>query len=83
MCTYFDENFLNLVPAEHVEGLYGCLDYYRDVKDPFSTELAVTYAGQKFPDLASGNICAYASGALMDVSGTSNRTPRTPGQFRR
>ena len=36
VCTYFDENFLNLVPAEHVEGLYGCLDYYRDVDDPFS-----------------------------------------------
>ena len=31
VCTYFDENFLNLVPAEQVEGLYGCLDYYRDV----------------------------------------------------
>src|SRR3989454_9374554 len=29
VCTYFDENFLNLVPADHVEGLYGCLDYYR------------------------------------------------------
>ncbi len=29
VCTYFDENFLNLVPAEQVEGLYGCLDYYR------------------------------------------------------
>ena len=23
-------------PAEQVEGLYGCLDYYRDVTDPFS-----------------------------------------------
>src|SRR5262249_51155188 len=33
VCTYFDENFLNLVPAEHVEGLYGCLDYYRAVDD--------------------------------------------------
>ena len=22
VCTYFDENFLNLVPAEHVEGLF-------------------------------------------------------------
>src|SRR3954454_20957023 len=31
VCTYFDENFLNLVPAEQVEGLYGCLDFYRDV----------------------------------------------------
>ena len=40
VCTYFDENFLNLVPAEQVEGLYGCLDYYRAVDDPFSTALA-------------------------------------------
>jgi len=43
VCTYFDENFLNLVPAEHVEGLYGCLDYYRDVRDPFSAELLNRY----------------------------------------
>jgi branched-chain amino acid transport system substrate-binding protein len=43
VCTYFDENFLNLVPAEHVEGLYGCLDYYRDVDDPFSIELLNRY----------------------------------------
>ena len=32
VCTYFDENFLNLVPAEQVEGLYSCLDYYQDVE---------------------------------------------------
>ncbi len=43
VCTYFDENFLNLVPAEQVEGLYGCLDYYRDVSDPFSTALLEEY----------------------------------------
>src|SRR5436190_628577 len=43
VCTYFDENFLNLVPAEQVEGLYGCLDYYRDVDDPFSVELLNRY----------------------------------------
>ena len=43
VCTYFDENFLNLVPAEHVEGLYGCLDCYRDVQDPFTTELLNRY----------------------------------------
>src|SRR3954447_13102942 len=24
ICTYFDENFLNMVPAAHVEGLYSC-----------------------------------------------------------
>ena len=34
VCTYFDENFLNLVPAEQVEGLYSCLDYYQDAGDP-------------------------------------------------
>src|SRR5262245_53003190 len=28
VCTYFDENFLNMVPAAHAEGLYSCLDYY-------------------------------------------------------
>ena len=43
VCTYFDENFLNLVPADHVEGLYGCLDYYRAVDDPFSIELLNRY----------------------------------------
>src|SRR2546425_10402605 len=43
VCTYFDENFLNLVPADQVEGLYGCLDYYRDVDDPFSVELLNRY----------------------------------------
>ena len=34
VCTYFDENCLGLVPPEHVEGLYGCLDYYQDVERP-------------------------------------------------
>jgi urea transport system substrate-binding protein len=43
VCTYFDENFLNLVPAEHVEGLYSCLDYYEDVGDPFSKALLARY----------------------------------------
>jgi ABC-type branched-subunit amino acid transport system substrate-binding protein len=43
VCTYFDENFLNLVPAEHVEGLYSCLDYYRSVDDRFSKDLVDRY----------------------------------------
>jgi ABC-type branched-subunit amino acid transport system substrate-binding protein len=43
VCTYFDENFLNLVPAAHVEGLYSCLDYYEDVSDPFSKALVARY----------------------------------------
>src|SRR5436309_3022813 len=43
ICTYFDENFLNMVPAAHVEGLYGCLDYYQAVDDPFSQRLLAQY----------------------------------------
>ena len=43
VCTYFDENFLNMVPAAHVEGLYSCLDYYQNVSDPFSQELLDRY----------------------------------------
>ena len=43
VCTYFDENFLNMVPAAHVEGLYSCLDYYQSVSDPFSKELLNQY----------------------------------------
>ena len=43
VCTYFDENFLNMVPAAHVEGLYSCLDYYQAVSDPFSKRLMEQY----------------------------------------
>ena len=31
------------MPAEHVEGLYSCLDYYQSVNDPFSEELISEY----------------------------------------
>jgi len=43
VCTYFDENFLNMVPAAHVNGLYSCLDYYQSVSDPFSRSLLARY----------------------------------------
>jgi branched-chain amino acid transport system substrate-binding protein len=43
VCTYFDENFLNMVPPAHVEGLYSCLDYYHAVSDSFSQKLLVQY----------------------------------------
>ncbi len=43
VCTYFDENFLNMVPEAHVEGMYGCLDYYQSVGDPFSRRLLEQY----------------------------------------
>jgi branched-chain amino acid transport system substrate-binding protein len=43
VCTYFEENLLNLVPAAHIEGLYSCLDYYQGVSDPFSKSLLNQY----------------------------------------
>ena len=66
VCTYFDENFLNLVPAEHVEGLYGCLDYYRGVDDPFSIELLNRYES-RYPGSAlftAGSACTGTYRAL-------------------
>jgi ABC-type branched-subunit amino acid transport system substrate-binding protein len=60
VCTYFDENFFNLVPAEHVEGLYSCLDWYQKVDDPFSQELLKTY-NERFPGSAqftAGSACS-------------------------
>jgi branched-chain amino acid transport system substrate-binding protein len=43
VCTYFEENLLGALPAEHVEGLYSCLDYYQTVSDPFSQRLLAQY----------------------------------------
>ena len=60
VCTYFDENFLNMVPAAHVEGLYSCLDYYQGITDPFSRELLARYE-QRFPGAAKftgGGACS-------------------------
>jgi branched-chain amino acid transport system substrate-binding protein len=42
-CTYFEENLLKVLPPAQVEGLYGCLDYYQTVDDPFSVELLNRY----------------------------------------
>ena len=66
VCTYFDENFLNLVPAEQVEGLYGCLDYYREVDDPFSIEFLNRYESL-YPGSAmftAGSACSGTYRAL-------------------
>jgi branched-chain amino acid transport system substrate-binding protein len=60
VCTYFDENFLNMVPAPHVEGLYSCLDYYQAVGDPFSQALLGRYE-RRFPGAAKftgGSACS-------------------------
>jgi ABC-type branched-subunit amino acid transport system substrate-binding protein len=47
--TYFDENLVAALPSEHIEGLYGCIDYYQSVSDPFSKELLGRY-NARFPD---------------------------------
>jgi branched-chain amino acid transport system substrate-binding protein len=60
VCTYFDENFFNLVPAAHVEGLYSCLDFYQNISDPFSKKLIDKY-NKLYPGSASftaGSACS-------------------------
>jgi ABC-type branched-subunit amino acid transport system substrate-binding protein len=62
ICTYFDENFLNLVPAAHVEGLYSCLDFYQNVSDPFSKELL-----NEYDKLYPGNVKFTGGGACSGL----------------
>ncbi len=60
ICTYFDENLLSLLPAAHIEGLYGCLDYYQDVSDPFSKTLLDHY-NDRYPgqeQFTGGSACS-------------------------
>jgi ABC-type branched-subunit amino acid transport system substrate-binding protein len=47
-CVYYDENLLNYHPAQEMEGLYSCLDYFQSIDDPFSKKLQEDYA-KKFP----------------------------------
>jgi branched-chain amino acid transport system substrate-binding protein len=60
ICTYFDENFLNLVPAAHCEGLYSCLDYYQAVGDSFSQKLLAQYEAlyPGAPKFTGGSACS-------------------------
>jgi branched-chain amino acid transport system substrate-binding protein len=67
ICTYFDENFLNMVPAEHVEGLYSCLDYYQTIGEPFSRQLLGRYE-KRFPGAAKftgGGACSGLYRGMM------------------
>jgi branched-chain amino acid transport system substrate-binding protein len=60
VCTYFDENFFNLVPAAHVEGLYSCLDFYENISDPFTRKLVDEY-NKRYPGSAkftAGSACS-------------------------
>ena len=60
ICIYFDENLLGLMPPEHVEGLYGCLDYYQNISDAFSKKLLARY-NERFPgapQFTGGSACS-------------------------
>lgn len=57
-CVYFDENLLNIAPQEHMEGLVSCLDYFENIDDPFSNQLAEQYREQ-FP----GDDARFAAGS--------------------
>jgi branched-chain amino acid transport system substrate-binding protein len=62
VCLYFDENFLNMVPADLVEGLYSCLDYYQSLTDPFSQNLL-----QQYDTLYPGTAKFTAGGACSGL----------------
>jgi ABC-type branched-subunit amino acid transport system substrate-binding protein len=60
VCTYFEENLLEMFPPEHVEGFTGCLDFYEGVRDAFSKTLIGRY-GQSFPSgpkFTGGSACS-------------------------
>ena len=51
-CVYYDENALNITPANEIEGLASCLDYFKAVGDPFGNKLQEKYTklyGTKSP----------------------------------
>jgi ABC-type branched-subunit amino acid transport system substrate-binding protein len=51
-CVYYDENALNITPANEIEGLASCLDYFKAVNDPFGNKLQENYTklfGTKSP----------------------------------
>ncbi len=57
--TYFDENLAAVLPGEHVEGMYACMDYYQSLSDPFSTELLGRYNARfpQGPQFSGGSGC--------------------------
>lgn len=60
VCTYFDENLVHMLPAAHIDGLYGCLDYYQAVDDSFSKKLLAQY-NARYPaaeQFTGGSACS-------------------------
>ena len=72
VCTYFDENLVSMLPAPHVEGLYGCLDYYQTIDDAFSRKLLTRYnaRNQGVEQFTGGSACSglYRGMKLWEVA---------------
>lgn len=72
VCTYFDENLVSMLPAPHVEGLYGCLDYYQTIDDAFSRKLLARYnaRNQGVEQFTGGSACSglYRGMKLWEVA---------------
>lgn len=47
-CVYLDENAVNYVPAQELEGMYSCLDFFHTVEDEASQDLLQGYT-EMFP----------------------------------
>jgi branched-chain amino acid transport system substrate-binding protein len=81
VCTYMDENFLNMVPAEQIEGLVSCLDWYQEVPDPFGAALLADYR-RRHPGAAQFTAGSACTGlyrglrlwqAAVEEAGTTGR----------
>ena len=84
ICTYFDENLLGLMPPEHVEGLYGCLDYYQNIGDAFSKKLLARY-NERFPGALAihGRQCVLRSVSRNEALGGGGQGGRLTSPRRR
>jgi len=44
--VYYDENALGITPANEIEGLATCLDYFSAINDPMGTKIFNNYKAQ-------------------------------------
>lgn len=61
-CVYYDENALGITPANEIEGLATCLDYFKAINDPVGNKIFDAYA-KKFGD--KSRFCAGGAATGM------------------
>jgi ABC-type branched-subunit amino acid transport system substrate-binding protein len=67
-CVYYDENCLNITPANEIEGLATCLDYFKALNDPFGNTLQEKYTkkfGTKNPFTAGSASTGMYRGLML------------------